>query len=1197
MACQKITMKKLLLLFTLCFIANCASAQLPDGTIAPNWSLPDINGTPHNLYTDYLDLDKHVLLDFSATWCPPCWSYHNGGAMKTFYNTSGPGGTNVAMVFMMEADEDTNTNCLYGPTGCNDSTMGDWVTGTPYPIVDAPTAQLRQSYSISYWPTIYMVNGYDNRIFETGQVSATGFANWMQSFELQVASSNIIQQDCQNFGGVELTPTGGFGNLSYSWSNGATTQNNYGLEGGDYYVTITDNNGYFIERGPFTVTIDNTNGDFGITPSILENVSCTGYNNGQITITTNNSNVTYLWSNGSTTSSAFGLAPGSHSVIVSNDLGCVDSEIFTITEPPLLNGVIGSTNPSCDNNDGQVVLTGTGGTAPYSYTLDGIPSSDGIFTDLAPSVYVALVEDFNGCFFTDVVELIGDPIPTAMTAVPDVLDCNVTEVLLDATGSTGGTNVSYEWLDEAGNVIATSLTTMVDVSGDYTFKVIDNLGCSSESVVSVTEDLTAPTISTNNETITCTSSTVQLCATVSNDATSNYWIVNGQQVDQNCITVESPGDYEAFAIGANGCQNSSVSTVIVDTNIPTADIEDVDILTCVNTTQIVTANLSGNLNDFTINWTTDDGNIVAVNNPLEIEVDQPGVYEMSVVDNNSGCELIQDVLVEEFINTPVSDFSAVNDDDFLHMEDLSDGDPSSWTWKVDGAVVSNASMYSFPLVGAGQHTVCLEIENECGTNESCKSVSIVDPLMLGVDVTHVSCFGGSNGNIVVSPTGGVAPHSIEVSADNGYTSVDEFELSNLAAGIYTIEVRDSETRVETIQIEVTQNDQIDISSTTINLACNGIAEGEIELNVSGGSGNFEYEWSNGNTTANPTDLEAGTYSVVVTDDLDCMSEEEFELTEPDAIVQQGAIQDVSCFGDANGSISMSVSGGTGVLELDWSGDLEGLINTNLPAGVYDLVVNDENGCESAASYEVTQPEQIESTASIQDVSCFGDSNGSISLDIVGGTGSYEINWDNGGLGLEISDLSAGSYDAVITDENDCAHDVTYEVTQPDQLVVVLDNVEDDLGGQGVGSIDITVSGGVMPYSYEWSNGSTDEDPGNLTAGDYTVVVYDANDCELLSDTYTVEFVSSVNNLESLLSFDVFPNPVRDQLNVKMEFDQAVTGKIELRDYSGKLFFTSQIENERIFSKLLELDQVAAGMYFLEIKTNEGSALRRISVVK
>lgn len=145
-------MKKLFTLLCFAIVGLSAKAQLPDGSIAPDFTATDINGNTWNLY-ELLDQGKTVIIDVSATWCGPCWVYHESGALENLYEEYGPNGTNEMFVFMIEGDDDTTLEDLYG-TGSN--TQGDWVTGTPYPIID-DGAWLGDLFEIAYYPTIYHI--------------------------------------------------------------------------------------------------------------------------------------------------------------------------------------------------------------------------------------------------------------------------------------------------------------------------------------------------------------------------------------------------------------------------------------------------------------------------------------------------------------------------------------------------------------------------------------------------------------------------------------------------------------------------------------------------------------------------------------------------------------------------------------------------------------------------------------------------------------------------------------------------------------------------------------------------------------------------------------------------------------------------------------------------------------------------------
>ena len=173
-------MKKLLLIAIVALLSfNNAQAQLPNGSMAPDFDLTDLNGTNHNLYS-YLDQGYAVFLDFSAVWCGPCWNYHIGGTLEDLYENHGPAGmpgvssntTDDVMIFMIEGDGNS-VDCLNG-INCS-SSYGDWVTGTMYPIICTDgtmnTTAITSDYSIGYWPTIYMVCP-DRIVTEAGQSSS-----------------------------------------------------------------------------------------------------------------------------------------------------------------------------------------------------------------------------------------------------------------------------------------------------------------------------------------------------------------------------------------------------------------------------------------------------------------------------------------------------------------------------------------------------------------------------------------------------------------------------------------------------------------------------------------------------------------------------------------------------------------------------------------------------------------------------------------------------------------------------------------------------------------------------------------------------------------------------------------------------------------------------------------------------------------
>jgi hypothetical protein len=302
-------MKKL---FTLLFVVMsfaAAKAQLADGSIAPDWTMTDINGQSHTLY-NYLDSGYVVFLDFSATWCPPCWSYHNGHAFRDLYNQYGPGtADNKVRVFMIEGDASTTAADLVGTGG---NTQGDWTAGVPYPIID--NASQTSPYAIGYWPTIYKV--CPSRIIsEVGAADVATLWTEAQSADCAAATApadiSIVSYDgsttvcggnaatpsvtIQNFGTSVLTSatinvkSGNTVVATQSWSGSLAT---YATE----VITLANLNPNSTTDYTFEVTTSNDgNAANNALDQKISVAALTGYDNFTLNITTDDYGGETFW--------------------------------------------------------------------------------------------------------------------------------------------------------------------------------------------------------------------------------------------------------------------------------------------------------------------------------------------------------------------------------------------------------------------------------------------------------------------------------------------------------------------------------------------------------------------------------------------------------------------------------------------------------------------------------------------------------------------------------------------------------------------------------------------------------------------------------------------------------------------------------------------------------------------------------------
>ena len=329
-----------------------------------------------------------------------------------------------------------------------------------------------------------------------------------------------------------------------------------------------------------------------------------------------------------------------------------------------------------------------------------------------------------------------------------------------------------------------------------------------------------------------------------------------------------------------------------------------------------------------------------------------------------------------------------------------------------------------------------------------------------------------------------------------------------------------------------------LSATSVDTQpdCNtasGTLTGAINLTVTGGSPGYTYQWTkdgvNFSTDEDLTSLGSGDYQVVITDTKSCtFTYGPVTITEPAAIALTEALTNLACNatdGTADGAIDLTVAGGTGTYTYAWStSNGSGLTattqdQTGLSAGTYNVTVTDANGCTATGSYTLTQPTSIAITESLTNLSCnaaSGSADGAISLAVTGGTAAYSYNWattDGSGLSATAQNqtgLSAGTYNVTVTDANSCTSSASYTLTQPTPVTHVASSTDEGNGfniacNGGSGTINVAAGGGNGPYTYSIDNGASYQagTAFTVTAGTYTVVVKDANNCTSTAAPITI----------------------------------------------------------------------------------------------
>ena len=395
-------------------------------------------------------------------------------------------------------------------------------------------------------------------------------------------------------------------------------------------------------------------------------------------------------------------------------------------------------------------------------------------------------------------------------------------------------------------------------------------------------------------------------------------------------------------------------------------------------------------------------------------------------------------------------------------------------------------------IPTGVYTVTVSDSNGCTITDEINIIQPLAPLSLTNTTGNVNCYNASNGFIDINVQGGTFPYSYNWS--NGPISQDNL---NVSSGSYTVTVTDANNCQILGSFAITQpSSEIIITSNIQNVNCNNGTDGAINLNVSGGSAPYNYLWSNTATTEDISSIQSGTYIINVTDFFNCTISDTFIVTQPlNPISLQAVSTNVSCFGDNDGIINVTTSGGTPGYSFNWSNSEVTEDISNLIAGNYTLQITDLLGCTFDTTFTLSEPTTINLNLSQANILCNGANTGFIDLQVNGGTPNYTFLWSNGATTEDISNLLSGNYSVVVSDANGCDKTTTTTITQP-SLPITINQIQQNIicfGGNN-GSIDVSVSGGTSPYLYSWSNGQITQDISNLTAGIYTITVQDANSC-------------------------------------------------------------------------------------------------------
>ena len=987
--------------------------------------------------------------------------------------------------------------------------------GNPYSI--GPNYTILWSDGQSTNPAINLTSGFHNVIITDSTNCSVSYTYTVNepTYPLNV-NLNVENVSCNGYndGIITATPTGGTPPYNYFWPNGQNSQALTLLFAGSYNVIVTDSNGCNVNGVANVLEPSAMSFSYSSLPS-----TCFDYNDGAIslTVTGGTAPYTYLWSTGETTSNAANLAAGSYSAVVIDSNNCtLSTGLLNVIEPPQIQAILNSTSLLCygDSNAVITVASVAGSSPPYSY-LWSTGQNTPIIGNLGAGNYNVSITDGGGCSntFTTTISQ-----PSQITSTFNTTNITVTGAnngTITSFPSGGTPPYSYSW--SGPNNFTSSSNTINNLHpGVYTLTVTDGQFCTQIFTQIITEPNCNIIIDSTYISPTCFGNLAQISWTNTNGLPpySNTLInsngiyatsINGSLFTTTNNPVQLPvGVWQLVVVDAAGCAGIL--------NLPVTSPDSISVSLNINDVSCyglndgnVIANISGGTPPYTIDW----GGVNA--NQL-----YSGNYNMIVTDAN-GCSsgLINftvsqpdPLIIDSVITTKVS---CVPGNDGTAAVYTSGGNtPYNYFWN-NGQVTQTA----INLV-TGTYTVNVTDNKGCSVNSGIIDINNADPLTINISENSILCNGGSDGSLTASLNTGTGPLTyswFDLNLPSLVISSDSV-VDNLSSGNYSILAVDQNGCITQQNYFLSEPNNLQFSLFSNNITLNGAGNGSINTtSVSGGTAPYSYFWVGPNgyssVSANIVNLQAGLYTLTVTDANGCSFSGTSVINEPNCNVQitENIVQPL-CYGQ-NGTLSWTNNGGG----LPYNNTLTNLSNNQiyynsnyasslfLADGNYSLVVEDQFGCLDMVNITIQSPDLLIANISSTDATCFNASNGTVVVSPLGGTAPYTLDFG----GVNPNALSAGTYAVTVTDVNGCSTSgLSYSINEPNDINVSATTTPVSCNNGTNGTAFAIANGGTAPYNYLWSpSGSTNQFISNLTSGNYFVSVTDINGCSPSTGPLTV----------------------------------------------------------------------------------------------
>jgi hypothetical protein len=861
---------------------------------------------------------------------------------------------------------------------------------------------------------------YTLNVLDSKNCSATSTFTITQPVGISFNTIQTTNASCgQSNGAFTCNATGGVAPLQYKLNNGSFVNNGTfsGLAAGSYSLTVKDANGCLST----TTVIINTQSGPMLSVLNSTSVSCFNGSDGSISLAASGGvgALQYSINNGLTFQSSgnfTGLAAGTYICVVKDNATCKSYSQVILSQGPELTATAVTNSVSCfSENDGELQIVSTGGTGIHSYSLNGVNyQSSPVFEGLTSGTYTVYTKDVTSCV-KSISVLISQPTVLNSTIAITNASCFGSSNGSLSASTTGGVQGYLYSIDGINFQSQSSFQNLP--FGEYVVTTKDGNSCSTIDTVQVSQPTEISAV-VNTTNATCSSSNGSIMAVASGGSGSGYvYSMDG-------VNFTSSGVFSGLSAGTkfvvikdgSGCKNT-VSGVIVSAGGPAIVSSTSQNVSCHggNDGTITISSVSGGTG--TILYSKDGVTFQASNTFSGLTA---GTYNVQVKDANGCISSVSKIITQPnafLINTTVTNVTC-HDAETGSVVVSASGGAGFFAYSLNGGFTYQSSS-TFNNLPSGQYVVTIKDAANC---ISAKTFIIKQPLAIHaiIGVLNVTCHGANNGQINAYASGGVSPYTYSLNGGQ-YSSVGQFQ--NLPGdSFYNVNVKDANGCIVTFVRYLDEPALLALNATKNDVSCAGGNNGMISLNITGGVSPYEYAWSNGETASSIEDLTAGVYAVEVTDHNGCVGTMSFTVNQPAApLVVNAVLNPASGDFSQDGSIDITVTGGTPPYNYSWSTGTEIQDLDSLNPGNYTITITDAKGCALATTFTVEKASSVEEigaldlkiypnpTAEFSLISAGGKTINQITLNDISGKEIYVKNVNSFNYKLETEGLSNGTY--------------------------------------------------------------------------------------------------------------------------------------------------------------------------------------------